>query len=127
MSNEEAIKIIKDDIKNLTHIMNSGIPESIQSEYKKTIKAYNMAIEALEQERFMNKPCVSHKVCYEDKVKVLDKIRAEIEEYRGRQLSIGIGIDDLEKGKLIALEYVISIIDKYIEKMFEPQEKVRNK
>ena len=36
-------------------------------------------IKALEQEPFMNKPCVSHQVCHEDKVKVLDKIRAEIE------------------------------------------------
>lgn len=31
------------------------------------------------QELFMNKPCVAHQVCHEDKVKILDKIRAEIE------------------------------------------------
>lgn len=30
-------------------------------------------------EPFMNKPCVAHQVCHEDKVKVLYKIRAEIE------------------------------------------------
>ena len=33
-----------------------------------------------EQEPFINKPCVAHQVCHEDKVKVLDKIKAEIEQ-----------------------------------------------
>ena len=33
---------------------------------------------ALEQEPFINKPCVSSGVCEHDKNKVLDKIRAEI-------------------------------------------------
>lgn len=32
------------------------------------------------QEPFMNKPCVAHQICHEDKVKILDKIRAEIEQ-----------------------------------------------
>ena len=44
---------------------------------------------------------------------VLDKIRAEIEEYKSRQLTLAIGVDDLEKGKQIALEYVLAILDKY--------------
>ena len=44
---------------------------------------------------------------------VLDKIRAEIEEYKSRQLALAIGVDDLEKGKQIALEYVLAILDKY--------------
>lgn len=46
---------------------------------------------------------------------VLDKIRAEIEGYTSRQLTLAIGIDDLEKGKQIALEYVLAILDKYRE------------
>lgn len=54
-----------------------------------------MAIKALEQEP------------------ILDKIKAEIEEYKSRQLTLAIGIDDLEKGKQIAIEYFIAIIDKY--------------
>lgn len=37
------------------------------------------AIKTLEQEPFINKDCVSEGVCHEDKVKVLDKISAEIE------------------------------------------------
>jgi hypothetical protein len=40
--------------------------------------ACKLAIKALEQEPFINKPCVAHKVCHEDKVKVLEEIRAEI-------------------------------------------------
>ena len=43
-------------------------------------EAINMAIEALEQEPFINKPCISEKVCEHDKQIVLDKIRAEIEK-----------------------------------------------
>ena len=43
----------------------------------------------------------------------MDKIRAEINEYKSRQLTLAIGVDDLEKGKQIAIEYVLAIIDKY--------------
>lgn len=35
---------------------------------------------SLEQEPFINKPCISEGVCREDKMQVLDKIRAEIVE-----------------------------------------------
>ena len=45
---------------------------------------------------------------------VLDKIRTEIEEYKSRQLTLAIGVDDLEKGKQIALEYILAIIDKKV-------------
>lgn len=44
---------------------------------------------------------------------VLDNIRAEINEYKSRQLTLAIGADDLEKGKQIAIEYVLAIINKY--------------
>ena len=44
---------------------------------------------------------------------ILDKIRAEIEEYKSRQLTLAIGVKDLEKGKQIALECVLAILDKY--------------
>ena len=36
------------------------------------------AIKVLEQEPFINKPCISKGVCHEDKVKALDKIRNEV-------------------------------------------------
>ena len=44
---------------------------------------------------------------------ILNNVRAEIEEYKSRQLSIAVGVEDLEKGKQIALEYVLTILDKY--------------
>lgn len=43
------------------------------------IEALKLAIEGLEQESFINNPCVSEKVCEHDKNVVLDKIRVEIE------------------------------------------------
>lgn len=60
------------------------------------INAIREAIEALEQEPFINKPCVSEKACEHDKNKVLDKIRAEIMSKDG-------------------LEEALEIIDKYKE------------
>lgn len=48
-----------------------------------------------------------------DNENTLDRIIAEIEEYKSRQLTLAIGVDDLEKGKQIALEYVLAIIDHY--------------
>lgn len=62
--------------------------------------------EALEQEPFINKPCVSSGVCEHDKNEVLDKIRAEIEndwqlkKYPSSPFSCG-------------LRQAIGIIDKY--------------
>lgn len=43
---------------------------------------------------------------------VLNKIRAEIEEYKSRTV-FGIGIKDLETGRQVALDNVLGIIDKY--------------
>ena len=62
---------------------------------KTTIDACRGAIKLLEQEP------------------VLDKIIAEIEEYRSRQLTLAIGVKDLEEGKQTAIEYILAIIDKY--------------
>lgn len=47
---------------------------------KDKYEALGMAIKALEQEPFINKPCVSSGVCEHDKNEVLNKIRAEIEQ-----------------------------------------------
>lgn len=49
------------------------------------IKAFKMAIKALEQEPFINKPCVSSEVCEHDKNVVIDKIRAEIDKIYERE------------------------------------------
>lgn len=42
------------------------------------ITLIDYAIEALEQEPFMNKPCVAHQVCHEDKVERSDNGKTEI-------------------------------------------------
>lgn len=65
------------------------------------------AIKTLEQEHFMNKPCVAHQVCHEDKIKMLDKIRAEIEEER----SFYRVMDEYDIAK--GLRNALGIIDKY--------------
>ena len=52
------------------------------------------------QEPFINKPCVSSGVCEHDKNKVLDKIRAEIEQHRYGLVNDGLDI-------------ALNIIDKY--------------
>ena len=70
--------------------------ESINPYVGRNIKeAFDMAIKALEQQS------------------VLDKIKADIEEYKSRQLALAIDIEKLEKGKQTALDYVLAIIDEH--------------
>ena len=45
---------------------------------------------------------------------VLKQIRAEVEEYKSRQLTLATDVVDLEKGKQIALEYVLAVFDSYM-------------
>lgn len=63
--------------------------------------AIHSVIEELEQEPFINKPCVSSGVCGHDKNKVLDKIRAEIIELRSKQ-NVGVleCLDIIDKYKV---------------------------
>lgn len=74
------------------------------------------AIKALEQEPFINKSCVSGGVCKHDKQKVLDKIRAEIEQITSRY-SISRergGMGRVEwSDNLIKESEVLKILDKY--------------
>jgi len=58
-------------------------------------------------EPFINKPCVSEGVCHEDKMKVLEKIRKEIEENRDEWLK---GQDP----EWHAYDRCIAIIDRHI-------------
>ena len=98
MTKEEAIEIIT----NTMFIGSSA--DDIDT-------AINMAIQALEQEPFMNKPCVAHQVCHEDKVKVLDKIRAEIIDMGAYEQEVN-GKTEFLKG----IDYCLSVIDKYTNK-----------
>jgi hypothetical protein len=60
------------------------------------------------QEPFINKPCVSSGVCEHDKNKVLDKIRAEIE-----QRPYGIANDSVIQGMKYERVAILEILDKY--------------
>lgn len=73
MTREEAIEF-------LTKI--SYVLGTISVEYlsEKDGEKMREAIKVLEQEPFINKPCVSKGACHEDKIEVIDKIRAEIEK-----------------------------------------------
>lgn len=75
----------------------------------------NMIDELLEQQPFINKPCISEGVCREDKMQTLDKIRTEIEQIYQEidTCSHNEYENAVEQGKEIAYENVIQIIDKY--------------
>lgn len=88
MTNEEKQKAI-----NALKI-SAPVKAVTQEEFNDYIQTLNRVMDWLEQEPFMNKPCVAHQICREDKNKVLDKIRAEIMSKDG-------------------LEEALEIIDKY--------------
>lgn len=93
MTREEAIKIFHT-------VLFFGKCDCSKEEIEECLK---MAIKALRQEPFINKPCVSSEVCEHDKQKVLDKIYADIQKLRGCSCSCSDGIiDDVE-----------DILDKY--------------
>lgn len=72
MTTEEAIEFLT---------KTSYVLGTVAAEYlsEKDGEKMREAIKVLDQEPFINKPCISKGVCHEDKIKVLDKISAEIE------------------------------------------------
>lgn len=76
---------------------------------KKHVTALEMAIKELDQEPFMNKPCISSKVCEYDKEVVLDKIRAEIEQLRLHKAQLLTNDNKV----CIDSQEVLNILDKY--------------
>lgn len=69
-----------------------------------------MSIKALEQEPFINKPCVSNEVCEHDKQKMLAKIRAEITNYKlSEDMLKDMDEDSIKWGMAI----VVELLDKY--------------
>jgi len=82
--------------------------------------ACDVAMNELEQEPFINKTCVSEKVCEHDKNVVIDKIRAEIETKYG-QCDICEYFEDYDYEENDISEYrpigniadILQIIDKY--------------
>ena len=104
MTKEEAIA-------NLKTIMLAYIePPPTKEQIKIINDTFDMAIEALKEEPFINKPCVSTEACKYDKNKVLDKIRTEIEQKaRPNELGGRGNGKSIRYGLCMALE----IIDKY--------------
>lgn len=75
-----------------------------------------------EEEPFINKPCISTELCHEDKVKVLEQIRAEIEQKIEQERFARSVFRSEEKnsvkaeqctGSIVAYNNVIKFIDKY--------------
>ena len=103
MSREEVINIL-----NSYHgYMGNDIKHEIWNKFKE--------LPSVTPQPFINKPCVSEGVCREDKIQVLDKIKAEIEqvsfthsfeygEYYG---------EDTREERIVNLDAVMKIIDKY--------------
>jgi hypothetical protein len=100
MTNDEAIT-------NL-NMLSVAFVEPVTKEQRKLIDdTFEMAIKALEQQPFINKSCISEGVCREDKIKVLDKIRAEI-----YQLHCHPKLDFIKNDEVV--DMALYIIDKYM-------------
>ena len=66
-------------------------------------------LKALEQEPFINKPCVSSGACEHDKNKVLEKIKADLEKLANDEWNTKVG--SVSQG----LECALEIIESYQE------------
>ena len=76
------------------------------------------------KEPFINKPCVSEQACHEDKMKVLEKIRAEIESQRKEVSNKNSVYDELQNyyyGLNDGLKDARDIIDKYMAERVEEE------
>ena len=101
MTREEAIKYLKE--------MKNGCNDTFHKvRYVTKEETLDMAIKALEQEPFINKPCISSGVCEHDKNEVLDKIRAEIKGMTPTYHNPDWSITDL-----VPISEVLRLVDKY--------------
>lgn len=78
---------------------------------KEDNEAIDLAIKALEQQPFINKPCISEGVCREDKIQVLDKMKAEIKEWYWKADKQALAKDPCVVDAMVDL--FIRTIDKY--------------
>ena len=108
----------REEILNTPEIVDFMLDKSVMVEskmklHKRLDELCKLAIKALEQEPFINKPCISSGVCEHDKNKVLDNIRAEIEKYKST-IDNAISEDELKiEGMKEAYTDCLNIIDKY--------------
>ena len=78
---------------------------------EREIDKYIKELEELEQQPFINKPCVSEGVCREDKIQVLDKMKAEIKEWYWKADKQALAKDPCVVDAMVDL--FIRTIDKY--------------
>lgn len=64
------------------------------------------------KEPFINKPCISEGICHEDKVKILNKIKSEIE--KKSYIHLFEIEEDFDLRRIINTDTVLEIIDKYM-------------
>ena len=116
--------ISRDEVLSAINFVNENNGFDSNTDYSLLLKTINELPSVKPQEPFMNKPCVSHKVCHEDKVKVLDDIRAEIVgtlyvdslifgeliDFRNGKISAD---DVIEEFNRVTRMEVLQIIDKY--------------
>ena len=118
MTRDEIINEIKPILKELNY------PDAVSYIVQNDRRWLEENIKALEQEPFINKPCVSSVACEHDKNKILDKIRAEIIDTLYVDSLIFGELIDFKNGKISADDVieefnrvtrieVLKIIDKY--------------
>lgn len=89
-----------------------------QEEFNDYIQTLNKVMDWLEQEPFINKPCVSSGVCERDKNMVLDKIRAEITDCLKaldeiEKSGLNIYLPNEMSGRRLTYQQCLEFIDKY--------------
>lgn len=103
-----------EELKNMLFIIDTLLDDAITDSTRQKVKdnlteVCQLAMKALEQQPFINKPCISKGVCREDKIQVLDKIRAEIEKLRLHKAEFLTSDNKV----CIDSQEVLNIIDKY--------------
>lgn len=71
------------------------------------------------REPFINKPCIFEDVCREDKMRVLEKIKAEIENIKKVKKDLLVTCGDeytktMMKSEILGIETVLLVIDKHM-------------
>ena len=117
MTKEDAIAIIRKEYlcvdRDCDIERSCGKCDLVMPDKEPIIEAYKMAIKALQQEPFINKPCVSSGVCEHDKNNVLEEIREEIKELRNFYFV------NFQGYSMSVAQQCLDIIDKHIGKESE--------
>ena len=111
ITTKEAIEFLELEKESTKTLWDNVNHEGGKEYFEKSLEIIDMAIKALKQQPFINKPCISEGVCREDKIQVLDKIRAEIKEWYWQADKQALAKDPCVVDAMIDL--FIRTIDKY--------------